>query len=504
MAARTHHEACRRSSACAAVIIGLALTGSGITLADTIHVPDDYPTIQGAIDASSDGDEIIVAPGTYSEAIDFLGKAIWLHSSDGADVTTIDAAGLDTSVVKCVNGEGSATIIEGFTITGGTGSFVAFEGSGFLSGGGMLNISADPTVRDCMFTDNWSQHGGGMCNHDASPTVLACDITGNSTAWGGGGVANFGDTCTLLMDCSITGNFTEGWGGGMGSWESSPTVANCEFDENDAVGVGGAIALVFGNPLITNCLFAANSASGGGGIADSSDTLSLSNCAFLNNASYGAGGGMMTLWSCAEIVNCTFSANVAIMGGAIYNQESDPSVANSILWGDEGGEIDSDSSSLVVIYCDVQGGYSGEGNIDVDPLFVDPDADELRLSPGSPCIDAADNTAVPADAADLDGNGDTEEPCPLDLDGSPRFHDDEGVDDTGLGTPPIVDMGAYEFQGTSCPADLNEDGVVDILDLSALLAAWGEGDGCPEDLTHDGIVDVLDLWEVLIAWGPCP
>lgn len=68
-----------------------------------INVPADQPTIQAAIDAAVDGCEVVVAPGTYNEAIDFIGKAINLHSSDGPDVTTIDASGLNTSVVSCVN-----------------------------------------------------------------------------------------------------------------------------------------------------------------------------------------------------------------------------------------------------------------------------------------------------------------------------------------------------------------------------------------------------------------
>jgi hypothetical protein len=53
---------------------------------------------------------------------------------------------------------------------------------------------------------------------------------------------------------------------------------------------------------------------------------------------------------------------------------------------------------------------------------------------------------VPADEFDLDGDGDTDEPIPFDLDGNPRFVDDPDTDDTGHGTPPIVDMGAYEYQ----------------------------------------------------------
>jgi len=148
----------------------------------------------------------------------------------------------------------------------------------------------------------------------------------------------------------------------------------------------------------------------------------------------------------------------ATIGGGITLEGTAPAaLANAIVWGNtaaSGPQLALRSTSrLSVSYCDVLGGMSavyldpgavfnwGAGNIDADPLFVDPDGpdnntstildNDYRLMAFSSCIDAGDNTAVPAGFT-------------LDLDQLPRFVDDPAVPDTGHGSPPIVDMGAYE------------------------------------------------------------
>jgi hypothetical protein len=186
-----------------------------------------------------------------------------------------------------------------------------------------------------------------------------------------------------------------------------------------------------------------------------------------------------------------------IAGTAIDSLDSTASLANSIVWNDDLGE------DVTATYSDIEGGLAGSGNIDMDPMFVDEAGGDLRLAAASPCIDAADNTAVPPDTADVDGDEDTQEGLPFDLNGNPRFVDDPETTDTGKGTAPIVDMGPYEFQGTSCPWDCQTtpDGNVNIPDFLKMLTQWGGPGSCDFDGGGVGITDFLDL---LAFWGPCP
>jgi hypothetical protein len=220
-------------------------------------------------------------------------------------------------------------------------------------------------------------------------------------------------------------------GGGMYTEGSSPMVINCIFTDN-RVSNGGAMSNYHdANPTLVNGVFWGNQA-----------TFGISN----------KGGAMMNYDSSPTLVNCTLAYNVAeegydpFGGGIASVGSSNPMVVNCILWGNTAARDPQFSGPATVTYSDVEGGWPGEGNIDADPLFADAASGDFHLLSGSPCIDAADNAAVPADACDIDEDGDTEEPLPFDLDGDPRLVDDPATDDTGTGTPPIVDMGAYEYQ----------------------------------------------------------
>ena len=378
----------------------------GVAFGDIINVPGDQPTIQAGIDAAQNGDEVVVAPGTYNEAINFQGDAITLRSSGGPDVTIIDATGLSDRVVRCILGEGPDTVLQGFTLTGGDAGF----------GGGMWNVNSSPTIRGCRFVGNSAIHAAGMYNDGSSPTVTNCTFSGNTALSDGGGMYNANN--------------------------SNPVVTNCTFSGNTAASIGGGMYNLSGSSTVTNCTFSGNSSADGGGMANVSNL----------------------------------------------------SVVNSVVWGNNGGSFGGPQAP-VVSYSNIQGGWPGPGNVNVDPLLVDPANDDYRLSPGSPCIDAGLNSALP-------------EGITTDLDDNPRFVDDPGTPDCQqapgtCGDPPVVDMGAYEFQGASCPWDLNGDGDVTTTDLLTLLALWGTDPGGPPDLDGDGNVGTTDLLMLLANWGSC-
>ena len=110
----------------------------------------------------------------------------------------------------------------------------------------------------------------------------------------------------------------------------------------------------------------------------------------------------------------------------MFNFDSFPALTNCILWGNTPDEIlnESPNSSLPVTYSDIQGGYEGEGNIDEDPMFVDPGNGDFHLGPASPCIDAGNNDAPYLPDSDFEGDGRI-----LDGDGDGTATVDMGVDE---------------------------------------------------------------------------
>jgi parallel beta-helix repeat protein len=295
-------------------------------------------------------------------------------------------------------------------------------------GGGMFNQSSSPTLTNCLFSGNYSNwRGGGMLNlSSSSPTLTDCTFSGNSCFEFGGGMSNENSCNPKLINCSFSGNTI---GGGMYNYASSPTLTKCTFSENSAnVDGGGMLNQASSNPKLTNCSFLGNSASRGGGTANEFSNPTFINCTFSENSALFLGGGMDNYASAPTLTNCSFSANrTDYEGGGMHNENSSaPTLTNCILWGNPGGEIINEDGTPTVTYSIVQGGYSGIGNKDQSPLFVDSANGNLHLQPCSPAIDAG------IDAA----NSTT-----TDLDGKQR-------------KVRTIDMGAYEYQGALATATI--------------------------------------------------
>jgi hypothetical protein len=335
---------------------------------ETLYVPGDYPTLRTAILAAKSGDHIEVAPGTYYERINFDGKALHLYSSAGPAVTTIHGGGTGV-VVYCNSSVESNTILEGFTITGGPYRPVG-------GGGGMYNFYGNPRVVNCVFTGNSSYDGAGMYNRGGSPLVVKCTFTDNSAP------------------------YIYGEGGGIYNYNASPTIIGCTFSSNSATYRGGGICNFFSNATIANCTFEDNTATNGGGIYNFSSNATITNSAFEGNTATD-GGGMYNGSSTTNVTNCTLTGNLAGSGGGMCNAVSSTlTMANCIVWANNSDNI---YGPATISYSLIEGGWPGEGNIDADPLFQNPDIEDYHIMPNSPCNNAGDPNGEYTGQTDMDG-----------------------------------------------------------------------------------------------------
>lgn len=357
------------------ILLSFAGPVMSTALADTIHVDDDncpgpgdgselnpYCSIQDAIDAATSGvDEVLVHDGIYKKIIDddkalidFSGKAIIVRSENGWKKTTIDGDRKCT-VVEFTWFEGEDSVLDGFTVTGGSAN----------QGGGIACYNSSPTITNCMIRGNsvyseyidenrWDAHGGGIVCDWASPIIKNCTITDNET-----------------RHYPSSGDKKE-YGGGIYCHESSPLIINSNITDNESTQYGGGMY-----------------------IDGSSSSPSIINCTFSANEAYYYKGG-----------------------GAIYCGENvSLSVVNSIFWEDAHHlgiphEIYLETGSTATIsYSNIDASLitgsatpTLNNNINMDPLFIG--NGDCHLTADSPCIDTGTSNTVtypelPAD--DIDG-----------------------------------------------------------------------------------------------------
>lgn len=290
--------------------------------------------------------------------------------------------------------------------------------------------------------------GTEIFTEDADPDAHPTYIDGGGTAQAV--TANNCNGSTVLRGFTIRNGLAEEGkaGGGVYLRDSSAIFVGCEFTGNTAHFAGGAVANYGGSPSFVNCRFHGNGAVtdkptpvGGGAIFNHDGAPTFVNCLFYGNKA-GDGGAAVSLAGAIEFLNCTFSDNQATKrrGGAIFDNTGKAIVRNSILWNNlaavgTASEIYNNAAlgASDIAHCNIKGGWTGTGNIDLDPLFVDPANGDFHLQMASPSRNAGSADHLPPDFADLSRDGNTTETLPRDIALQARV---EGT---------TVDMGAFEW-----------------------------------------------------------
>jgi hypothetical protein len=349
--------------------------------------------IQDAIDASADGDTVLVTNGVYATGGRLwydsgtnrvtLTNAVTLQSVNGPALTLIagsHVAGTGPALanaVRCV-AMGNNAVLSGFTLTNGEAGW-----GNYPSGGGVANvvsISAAGTVSNC---------------------VLIGNLATNSV---GGGAFR-----VRLVNCKIVGNYASSGGGAC-----SCALNNCTIVSNTAASGGGVFGgSVYGASMLTDCRIAGNSALTGGGVY----SCVLADCVLNNNLADSIGGGayQSTLVNCTIVSNAASGHSLQPTGGGLYGG----SASNCIIYYNAALKDPNFSGTDPLAYCCTTPLPAGPGNLTHEPVFIDLVNGDFHLRFSSLCINSGNNACV-INATDLDGN--------------PRI-----VGGT-------VDLGAYEFQ----------------------------------------------------------
>jgi parallel beta-helix repeat protein len=254
---------------CLSLLISFSIAEQKLKAASIIHVPADQPTIQGAISAAANGDTVQVAPGTYVENLNFLGKAIVVTSEQGPNVTIIDGnqAG---PVVTFASGEGRQSVLYGFTVRNGNASGSA------SSGGGIRIANSSPTITgNYIIYNSAGNGGGGIAISFGSPMVQGNFINSNgqtsgySGGVGGGGIAIVGAASAQIINNTVSNNsWYSSSGGGITLFAAgTPTIQNNIVSNNSAYSQGGGFYIVNqSDAAIVQNLIIGNTAGTGGGV----------------------------------------------------------------------------------------------------------------------------------------------------------------------------------------------------------------------------------------------
>lgn len=351
-----------------------------------------FTNLQSALDVAVNGDEIWVARGTYKPSKDITGNGT---PADARTKTFLIKNG-----VKLYGGfvgtESALTerdIVSSPTVL--SGDMYGNDGNNFANNGeNVYHVMTASSIASATVLDGFIITGG---NANLTAAFLGM-VYGHQ--YGGGLISSQVNTNLSVTRCVFKGNYAGFGGGAMQLYYSEPAITSCVFS-NNSVGnsYGGAMYFEHGSPVITNSVFAGNT------------------------SNYQGGAMYVFNYSSPVIVNSTFANNYATYdGGAVYVRNScTVNIKNSILSGNRGGGTQAvaneGTATINVTYSDVQGGYTGAGNINADPAFTnggDPDGydntwftpdDGLALMSNSPAANTGSNAAIPAGiTTDILGN----------------------------------------------------------------------------------------------------
>ncbi len=403
-----------------------------VAYASTVYVNDDasgsndgtswadaYLDLQSALTSATSGDEIWVAAGTYVPTTDTdrtatfqLKSGVAIYAGFAGTESTVSERLWETNTA-ILSGDigaqgddtdnsyhiltGSATdssaIVDGFTLSKGRadGDSAAMQ----HQGGAMYNDAGTPTLKNLIFTDNFSQgNGAAMANWNGSDLTLSNATFSNNQAKGYAGAVFNKKSSPTLTDVTFESNRASVSGGGMyNQSQSSPTLTNVVFRGNRAYWAGAMINEYSSHAILNNVLFSGNKASKSGG-------------AITNKGN-----------SHPTLTNVTIVGNLAgNEAGAIgIRTGTSMTLNNCIIWNNSPTEtqvLDEDGTSTIN-HSIIQGGWTGTANLDADPKFVtsiDPasaptTSGDFHLNTGSPAIAAGDNSLIASGVStDLDGN----------------------------------------------------------------------------------------------------
>ncbi len=444
--------------------------GGGVLIADSAFAGNESRENGGAVYVAAAGGVVRVERSTFEESF------------------AVSVVGDDREQFVDKTGSGGSLHIEGVSLVVNDSRFVANESGS----GGAIFAPAGAEILRCVFEGNrgvaqegHNQRGGGGAVVMSSGTVAQTVFRDNHVAFAGGALQMLegGEVlaCSFIDNCADGEDPQErtnpGQGGALWIDGDDARIEQCLFDGNCAGDLGFAVYVkgtgVCQRVEVINCVFRENTFWSSGFDLNAEGTLSREGACLV------------------RLVNCTITGSIApagepsVFGEFFGNRRFD--IDNCIVWGNDEPIFDATPRAA---YSIVQGGIDGVGNLDTDPMFADEGSGVLRLRPGSPAIDAGDNTRVPIGVLE-------------DFAGRPRFVDDPDTGDTGVGPAPVVDMGAYEYQA-SCLADLDGDGDADSVDFFAFLDAFGAGEPSA-DIDGDADLDTDDFFAFLVLLSvPCP